>query len=159
MARSRQRSSRGFSLLELVIVAVIIGIIAAIAIPRISRGSRDAELCALKGDLAALRKAIEHFKCDHYNRLPTVADITDALTTYSNLSGDDFVPTKDATHIHGPYISAIPPLPVGIRKGCTGIALGDAPDVGWIYDEATGNIKANTGVLEKTVTGKLFKDF
>lgn len=43
-----------FSLVELVIVVVIIGITAAIAIPRVSAGSEQAKLSALQASLAAV---------------------------------------------------------------------------------------------------------
>ena len=50
---------RAFSLVELVIVLVIIGIVAAIAVPRITRGATRASAVALRSDLATLRNAIE----------------------------------------------------------------------------------------------------
>ena len=57
--------TRGFSLVELVIVIVIIGIIAAIAVPLISRGAKGASDSAVRGDLAALRAAIDLFAAEH----------------------------------------------------------------------------------------------
>ena len=65
-----------FSLVELVIVIVIIGIIAAIAVPRISRGAKGATDSALKGDLTALRSAIDLYAAEHGGSFPTVAKST-----------------------------------------------------------------------------------
>lgn len=138
------RSARGFSLIELVIVVVIIGIIAAIAIPRMSRGAAGAQDSALTANLATLRNAIDLFYTEHGNTYPTAAKFTEQLTTFTDESGADQA-NKDATHIYGPYIRAIPPLPVTCpRKGSTGVAAADAAGIGWIYVETTGVIRANT---------------
>ncbi len=145
--RSRRRS--GFSLLELVIVVVILGIIAAIAIPRMSRGSRGAADAALHGDLATLRSAIELYKAEHDGDIPPLANIEAALTQYSNKLGTEFQATQDATHLYGPYIRKVPPLPVGNKKGSKTIAGADGSGVGWIYTAADGgSIKANTTTEE-----------
>jgi len=149
----RVNRSRGFSLVELVIVIVIIGVIAAIAVPRISRGAKGAADSAMRGDLAALRNAIDLYAAEHGGDFPKVAKFVEQLTTYTDASGGDNA-TKDSTHIFGPYLKAIPPLPVagegttGGAKGDTDVAAADGAGVGWIYDEATGEISANTGTAE-----------
>jgi len=160
MTMSDNRHSRpsGFSLLELVIVVVIIGIIAAIAIPRMSRGSRGAADSALSQNLAVLRNAIELFSAEHNGDLPKVATIEAQLTQYTDASGDA-QSTKDTTHIYGPYIRKVPPLPVGAKKGNTGIAAADGTGVGWIYDESTGEIKANCADTEKDDSGKQYNQY
>jgi general secretion pathway protein G len=158
MAWYRRRRSKGFSLLELVIVVVIIGIIAAIAIPRMSRGSAGAADSALSGNLAVLRNAVDLFAAEHNGQYPTVASIVAQLTEYTDAAADP-QPTKDATHIYGPYIRKIPPLPVGAKKGCIGIAGVDGVGVGWIYSETPGEIKANCTDLETDVTGKPYNTY
>ncbi len=146
-----------FSLLELVIVIAIMAVLAAIAIPRMSRGSRGADEAALEGDLAVLRNAIEVFAAEHSNTYPLVSNIVKQLTQYTDAFGHAQA-TRDKTHIYGPYVLKVPPLPIGPRKGCTGIAAADAKDVGWIYDEKTGHIRANTTTQIIEVTGRLFRD-
>ena len=143
--RTRTRSAAAFSLIELVIVVVIIAIIAAIAIPRMSRGAAGAADSALSGNLRILRSAIELYATEHTGQFPPAASVVDALTKYSNEQGTSFQTTKDATHVFGPYLRAIPPLPVNCpRKGATGIATADAAGIGWIYDPVAGSIRANT---------------
>lgn len=154
---SATRRTNAFSLIELVIVVVIIGIIAAIAIPRMSRGATGANDNALVGNLAVLRKAIDLYQAEHGGSYPTVADFEKAMTLYSNEAGDDFNATKDATHVFGPYMRAVPPLTVGAKKGSNGVAAVDGAGVGWIYDANAGTIKSNT--TEKDATGRLYNTY
>ena len=65
MNYSRKTRGGGFSLLELVIVVVIIGVISAIAIPRMTRGASNAGATALRANLAVLRNAIEIYRAEH----------------------------------------------------------------------------------------------
>jgi prepilin-type N-terminal cleavage/methylation domain-containing protein len=166
-----QRRRSGFSLVELVIVSVIIGIVAAIAIPRVSRGARGAAESALRSDLAALRNAIELYTADHGVPPAAAPDdgngaagsetaFTNQLLMYSNAKGavaptinaDGAVAdTKDGNHIYGPYLrKQIPPLPVGTNKGsnrvtvkATGPVASEADGTGWVYNVTTGEIIAN----------------
>ena len=66
---------------------VIIGVIGAIAIPRMSQGARGAADAALKADIAALSNAIEMYAAEHNGTYPTLADFEDQLTTYTDSSG------------------------------------------------------------------------
>jgi len=148
LAYERTRS-RGFSLIEVVIVVVIIGVIAAIAIPRMSRGAAAARDAALKQDLTLLRNAIDLYAAEHDNTNPPFASVSTHLTGFSNLAGDAAQAAKDTTHYFGPYIKSIPPLPVGTNKGDNTFADGSgaAPQIaggaGWWYDAGTGTVKAN----------------
>ena len=152
-----KRRTRAFSLVELVIVVVIIGVIAAIAVPRISRGAKGAADSALRGDLAALRNSIDLYAAEHSGDFPTEAKFLEQITTYTNDLGGD-VATPDATHIYGPYLRTIPPLPVaGVGatagvKGSTIVSSTPAANVGWIYTVLTGTVTANTGTAEDEST-------
>jgi general secretion pathway protein G len=154
-----RRRRAAFSLIELVIVVVIIAIIAAIAIPRMSRGAAGAADSALSGNLRVLRSAIDLYATEHGGNYPSLTNLTDALTKYSDETGTTFSATKNgvAGVVFGPYLRAVPALPVGSAKGKT-LFTGTAPGggatpadttAGWYYDAATGTIKANCGDLEK----------
>ena len=143
MRQRRGNEREGFSLLEVVIVVAIIAILAAIGIPRMSRGSKGANDSALSGDLAVLRNAIDLYAAEHGGTLPSLANITNQLTLYTDVGGVTS-PTKTSPYIYGPYVRGIPPLPVGQRKGKNGISDTDAATIGWIYNASTGQINANT---------------
>lgn len=156
---------RGFSLIELVIVVVIIGIIAAIAIPRMSRGSAGAADSALAGDMAEWRQAVDHYQAEHGN-YPDPANIANQLTQYTDGSGGTNA-SPDQTHIYGPYLRVVPPLPVGSEKGSSNISPeasgAGAPAAvvpggfGWVYDPA-GSVYPNTGALTDT-SGKAYTSY
>jgi prepilin-type N-terminal cleavage/methylation domain-containing protein len=155
MLNSKIRQSRGFSLIELVIVVVIIGIIAAIAIPRMSRGTTGANDNALIGNLAVLRKAIDLYAAEHNGNFPTVAAITAQLTQFSDETGATSA-TRTGAFILGPYLRAIPPLTVGAARGGTGIAAAAGTGVGWIYNATDGTIRANTTATEVDAGGRRY---
>jgi len=58
------RNKKGFTLIELLIVVVIIGILAAIAIPKFSNTKEKAYLAAMKADLRNLATYEESFAAD-----------------------------------------------------------------------------------------------
>ncbi|HDZ20487.1 hypothetical protein LCGC14_0162490 [marine sediment metagenome] len=159
MHSRKKHKSHGFSMLELVIVIVILGIIAAIAIPRMSRGSEGAAESALKANLAVLRSGIDLFVAEHNGEVPSVVNIENALIQYSDKAGTAFSVTKDTTYYFGPYVRAIPALPVGAKKGEKGIAAADGVGVGWIYDASTGGILSNTDATEKDAAGTPFNQY
>jgi prepilin-type N-terminal cleavage/methylation domain-containing protein len=157
--RDRRRATRdGFSLLEVVIVVAIIAILAAIGIPRMSRGSRGANDSALSGNLAVLRNAIDLYAAEHGGSFPALATFEAQMTQYTDVSGTSSL-AREAPYIYGPYIRAIPTLPVGTRKGQKGVADADAPTVGWIYDATKGTIKANGLLGDADEAGKAYDTY
>ena len=61
---------KGYNLVEIVIVLIILGIVAAVAIPRIGIGNKRAEESALRSNLKMIRCAIEKYQSDHGGILP-----------------------------------------------------------------------------------------
>lgn len=155
------RRRRAFSLIELVIVVVIIGIIAAIAIPRMSRGSEGAADAALIGDLAVMRSAIDLYVTEHQGLHPTLAGFTAEMTEYSDLNGNTN-PTKAGAFIYGPYLRAVPPLPVGAQRGLAALKAPPADGsagFGWVYDAAAATIVSNTADTELDDSGRAYNTY
>lgn len=156
MKANYRKRTQGFSLIELVIVVVIIGIIGAIAIPRMSRGASGAADSAVEADLSILRNALDLYAAEHNGDYPTPTNVATALTEYSDASGTVSA-TQSSTAIYGPYLRAVPPLPVGAAKGGTMIASAPADGVGWIYTQPNGvkssKIEPNTTATETDSKG------
>jgi len=157
MNRLRDAQREGSSLLEIVIVVASIAIVAAISIPRMSRGSGTANDSTMAGCLAALQGAVDQYAAEHGGTFPTAAQIDRQLTQYTDISGRVSV-TRTFPFVYGPYLSRIPTLPVGVRSGKSRIATTDAEDVGWLYSEASGKIAANT-TTEVDRTQGLYRDY
>jgi general secretion pathway protein G len=156
---ARTRARRAFSLIELVIVVVIIGIIAAIAVPRMSRGAAGAADSALNANLAVLRQAVELFQAEHGGVYPKFADMPTALLQYSDVLGTTFSATKTATCLYGPYLRAVPALPVGADKGKTSFIATYTAGNGWVYTESTGAFIANCPDAEVDARGVKYNTY
>ncbi len=132
-----------FSLIELIIVVVIIGIIGAIAVPRMSNAADGAARNAVIGDLYALQKALDLYEIEHEGVMIHVG-APDAKTIYYRLlKRTDLDGTiNDATGIYGPYINGIPANKInGIAKIRKDGAAAGANTHGWRYDSTTGQIE------------------
>jgi len=153
-------------MVELVIVIVILGIIAAIAIPRISSGSKNAGESALRANLQTLRNAIDWYYGEHNATFPgvktaggalgaagTEAAFVSQLVFYTKTDGTASQ-AKDAAFPFGPYLrKGIPKLPVGSNAGKSAVAIvakagalsgADADaDSGWVFNTTTGEIMAS----------------
>jgi len=69
------RDNKGFTLIELLIVVVIIGILAAIAIPKFSATREKAYFAAMKSDLKNLASQQEIYYSDHYTYTSNTNDL------------------------------------------------------------------------------------
>lgn len=76
-----RRTRRGFTLIELLIVVVIIGILAAIAIPKFQSTKGKANAATLKSDLRNLATAEEAYFYDHQTYTSSLASMNVSLST------------------------------------------------------------------------------
>ena len=72
------RGQQGFTLLELMIVMVVIGLLAAIAIPAYTSNIRNAKEAVLKEDLHTMRQAIDSYTVDKAKAPQSLDDLVQA---------------------------------------------------------------------------------
>ncbi len=138
----KRNERSGFTLVELLIVVVILGILAAVVIPQFSSASTEAREAAVMTDLAAIRNAIELYRVQHKDAYPGPlwADVENQLTGQTDedgAAGTDF----------GPYLrTGIPRNPFNNKNdGTVGTIPATADDAtGWYYNKDTGEIRVNT---------------
>jgi general secretion pathway protein G len=102
--QSAQNKSPGFTLVEIMVVVVIIGILAATIIPQFIGTTQDAKVSAAKAQVAELESAVERFYVQ-MDRYPTTDE---GLTVLVNAPAGD-----DAQKWRGPYIKQLRDDPWG----------------------------------------------
>lgn len=139
---------RAFTLVELILVVIILGLLAAIVLPSFQRATSDAEEAALCSDLKVMRQALAKYFADHKGKYPPSLS---GLVMYTDEAGTTS-PSRTAVYRFGPYIRRIPPCPTGLNKGATGWGAANAnpptlvdgtAGVGWLYHVQTGGIWVN----------------
>ncbi len=127
----------GFTLVEILIVVVILGILAAIVIPQFTEASTEAKLSALCTDLQTLRSQIELYKIQHNDNPPEfgnfIAQMTGTTDIYGAATGSDY----------GPYMQKIPINQFNNDDTLDEDALIGNDGGGWEYDDTTGSINAD----------------
>lgn len=157
MAASIRRRS-GFTLIEILMVVIILGVIATIIIGLFSNTTADAASNALKDNLRSMRSALQIYVAQH-GEYPTQTAFVDQMTQYTSATGATS-PTADQTHCFGPYILAMPPLPVGINKGMNGLTGPSyTAGFGWQYNQTTGDFRANCPDTEVDGAGAVYHTF
>lgn len=77
------RLQRGFTLLEVMVVVVILGILAALVVPKIISRPDEARIIAAKQDIASLMQTLHLYRLDN-QRYPTTEQGLQALVTKPN---------------------------------------------------------------------------
>src|SRR4249919_1727150 len=67
---TRHSLKRGFTLVVILIVVIILGILAAIVIPQFTNASQDARNSSLTSQLQTIRSQVELYKLQHLDQLP-----------------------------------------------------------------------------------------
>src|SRR5678816_2611256 len=81
MKIQNQKRSRGFTLIELMVVVIILGILAATIIPQFVGTTQDARVGKAKADIATLQTLLEAFALRRDNRYPTTDEGLKVLVT------------------------------------------------------------------------------
>ncbi len=118
---SNRGSDRGFTLIELVIVIVILGILAAVAIPKYEDLQEQARSATLKGQIGSIRSAI----AIQYGR-----NALNGAASFPTLTGVIFADGN------------VPKEPI-MKSNAVKTTPGVDNAGGWQYTQVTGMVKAN----------------
>ena len=146
---------RGFTLVEILIVVVILGILAAIVVPQFTQASTEAKLNSLCSNLQSLRSQIELYKVQHNDVAP--GNDIDASTGAVTANVANFAPQmvfctdingRQQRHQRAGYrhlrVRTVPGENSGqpVQQLPIRLAVAAADGVGWVYNPDTGEIHA-----------------
>lgn len=150
MNTRRHTRNSGFTLVEILIVVVILGILSAIVIPQFTSASDMAKVSAMTTQLQTIRSQLELYRVQHNDTYPNlVTKGWDLLTKKTNADG-----STTGTPAFGPYLQKAPVNPLDNNKTIKALTVGADPStsatVGWAYDRTTGEIRAVVSVAQAT---------
>ncbi len=135
----------GFTLVEVLMVAVILAILAVVVVPQFTDASADVKTSALSASLHTIRSQIELYKAQHNGAYPTRASLISVMTQKTKVDG-----TVDTTNgKFGPYLQTTPVNPV---DSLNSIAASQDGSGGWAYDEGSGSFKSNDASVKTADT-------
>ncbi len=170
------KSRDGFTLIEMLIVIIILGILAMVIIPQITVSQDDAKVSTLKTNLGGIRSAIELYYTQHNNKYPGLVKETDGTTAtatpaeataaftaqlqqFSDATGKVSTTKTDAFPL-GPYIkdNRLPDNPFKDNVVLSDLAVVDITaarttdgTTGWKFLPKLGVFFANDGGTSGTV--------
>jgi len=167
------KTARAFTLIEILVVVVLLGILALVILPMVSGSVISARESAVAHDLHMLRRYVLIYKSQHREvapgypdgdttQAPTEETFIDQLTLSSNTSGQT-APVGTADFPRGPYLMKIPVNPLNHKDTVQVLADGDAfpangdDSHGWIYKAATSEVRADCGGADQG--GKRYYDY
>ena len=151
MHAMRTNMAKGFTLVEILIVVVILGILAAIVVPQFTNAANDARQGNVETQTSTLENQIELYAAQNNGIYPTVAELTANPANGST--------TGWSVMIDGNYIKEAPANPYSPVANRTTVTLSSATNSttadteantgdgtqGWYYNPNTGIIRASGG--------------
>lgn len=147
-------SRKGFTLIEILIVVIILGILAAIVIPQFSSATDDTRKATMLSSLKSLRTQIALYQMEHRDTPPseTNADFWNQMTKCTmedgtaKAAGDVTDRQRSGEYRFGPYFEDVV---VNALTKSSAIADAPADNVGWVY-VVNGNDVKLYGVMAQT---------
>ena len=151
--RNSRRS--GFTLVEILIVVIILGILAAIVIPQFTNASQDARKSSLTSQLQTIRSQVELYKLQHLDQMPAGLNPASAGTVAAATAWAEMINKTDVDHTvnntsgqFGPYLQANPANPLNQSAGVyvvtadvtPGSAATGVTTEGWICNKSNGKM-------------------
>ncbi len=123
---ARRMVKKGFTLVEILIVVVILGILAAIVIPQFTNASTTARAGSLQSQLQTIRAQLELYRVQHNDIYPNMIADGNVWTDLTVAAGG-----------FGPYLQAAPINPFTNTSD-----MSAAGNTAWRYTDATGVLLA-----------------
>jgi prepilin-type N-terminal cleavage/methylation domain-containing protein len=150
-AAMKTSPQKGFTLIELMIVVAIIGILAAIAIPKFAQMLEKSREGATKGNIGALKSAISIYTGDWQGQVPN--DLLNWFSTGGSIAYIDNIPQVKVSGKNPKNTLASYNSPSGnavnetaLNTGSPAIFSASTSSTGWVYDDGgdTYTGKANS---------------
>lgn len=149
---ARKFVRKGFTLVEILIVVVILGILAAVVIPQFTNASESARASSLTSQLQTLRSQLELTQIQHQGYYPDLSTnwnyLTGTTDPFSTSAGVYTAADDDADDV-GPYLQKAPINPFaepGTQTAVGALAANGtgtgAANLAWLYNQSTGQVKA-----------------
>lgn len=137
MHATRKTLAKGFTLVEILIVVVILGILAAIVVPQFTNAANEARTGNIATQVSTIENQLELYAAQNNGTYPTLAELN----------------ADWAVMIDGDYLKELPINPftnewTAIAWDSDGVSSSsvlydDVTATGWNYDAVTGNIAAS----------------
>lgn len=142
MHAMRKTMAKGFTLVEILIVVVILGILAAIVVPQFTNAANEARLGNVRTQTSTLENQIELYAAQTSGSYPTLAELQASwgvMVTGNYIKEMPKNPYAD-TALNSVKVSV---MVAADSAAADLIAVGGDGTEGWFYDAATGFIRAS----------------
>jgi general secretion pathway protein G len=132
----RHGRTAGFTLVEILIVVIILGILAAIVLPQFTGATDSSKKANMRNQLQTLRSTVQLYRIEHRDEAPALVTTGwDAITNKTKTDG-----TVDPAGERGPYLPFAPVNPLTKSSAVVAVGSTAAATTGWYYDEVDGKV-------------------